>query len=97
MRSILIANIGNSDLGTGEQSYFGRGIYNIYEESKKFYDDKNFKFDAILLESMIRELIKEYEIEKIFLLATEQLPIHQQDTIYIARIIKEILDKSFGL
>jgi hypothetical protein len=97
MRSILIANIGNSDLGTGEQSYFGRGIYNIYEESKKFYDDKNFKFDAILLESMIRELIKEYEIEKIFLLATEQLPIHQQDTIYIARIIKEILDIKFEI
>ncbi|MCZ7381067.1 MAG: hypothetical protein O8C64_05805 [Candidatus Methanoperedens sp.] len=97
MKSMLIANVGNSDLGTGEQAYFSKGIHNIYEESKKFCDDKYFKFDAILLEPMIKELIKEYEIEGIYLLATEQRPIHQQDTIYIARIIKEILYKKFEI
>lgn len=97
MRSVVIANVGNSDLGNGEETYFDIRNDNIYEKSKELYENKNFDFDAILLEPLVEELIKEYEIERIFLFATEQQPVNQKDTIYTARIIKEILIKKFNI
>lgn len=97
MRSVVIANVGNSDLGNGEETYFDIRKDNIYEKSKELYENKNFDFDAILLEPLVKELIKEYEIERIFLFATEQQPVNQKDTIYTARIIKEILIKKFNI
>jgi len=97
MKSVVIANAGNSDLGKEEKPYFDVGNINIYEKSKELYENKNFNFEAIILEPIIKELIKEYEIEKLYLFATEQRPFHQKDTKYIASIIKEILNKKFKI
>ncbi len=97
MKSIVVANVGNSDLGKGDETYFDIRKDNIYEKSKEFYESNNFNFEAILLEPLIKELIKDFEIEWIYLFATEQRPFHPKDTIYVAKIIKEILTKRFQI
>jgi len=97
MRSIVIANIGNSDLGKDEKPYFDIRKNNVYEDSKRLYENVKFDFEAILLEPVIREIVKEYEIERLYLFATKQRPVHQKDTIYVACIVKEILNREFGI
>ena len=96
MRSIVIANIGNSDLGKEEKPYFDMRRNNIYEHSKQLYESRRYDFGAILLEPVIKEIVKEYEIERLYLFATKQRPVHPKDTIYVAYIVKEILDREFG-
>ncbi len=99
MKAIFLANIGNSDIGKNRKSLFtSRGQENnVYEKTKEIYEKGGFDdLDAIILEPIISEVKKDYEIKKIYLFATEQDPINIQDTKYSGKIIKEILKKKFG-
>jgi len=99
MKAIFLANIGNSDVGKNGQALFGlrESKNNVYEETKKIYENKQFDgYDAIILEPIISEIKKDSEIERIYLFATKQDPIHPQDTEYAGKIVQEILKKKFG-
>ncbi len=97
MKSIVIANIGNSDIGKEEKPYFDSRRNNIYEDSKRLYEGERYDFEAILLEPVIKEIVKEYKIERLYLFATKQRPVHQKDTIYVACIVKELIDREFAI
>ena len=98
MKTLLIANIGNSDLGKNDEPIFVLRKDNVYEKSKEiFKKGGSQEYEAILLEPQINKIIIEnYQINKIYLFATEQEPMHPTDSIYVARIVKEILKDKFG-
>lgn len=96
MRAVLFANIGNRDIGSNCKPLFDLKN-NIREESKKILDSGNFaKINAILLEPVIENIIPKYELFKIYLFGTNQNKSHAQDTIFISRIVKEIIVRKFG-
>jgi len=97
MNAILLANIGNSDLGKNDKSIFELRRNEIYEESKKLFQSGEYlNLDAILLEPAIKKIMSNYNLTKIHLFATEQHPPHSQDTIYMAYIVKDILKEKFS-
>ena len=97
MRNVLfLANVGNSDLGKGEESLFPRGYNDIFEESKKLYECGDFyNLEPIILKKKIEKLNNPINNLEVVLYATMQEEENQQDTYYIAKIIKELLIKDF--
>ena len=94
--AILLANIGNSDLGKGEDSIFSPKntsfTGNVYEESKKRWELGDYKdLDLPILEPTIKKIRESFEIQEIILFGTEQPTYNKQDTIYIAFIAKKII------
>jgi len=98
MKAIFLANIGNNDVGKNGQALFPKGAGNdVYKKTKEIYEKKQYDgYDAIILEPIISEIRKDYEIERIYLFATKQDPINPQDTEYAGKIVQEILKKKFG-
>ncbi len=96
-KAVLIANVGNSDLGLDESKPFSKIFENIYEESKKIYESGKFSnYKPIILEPVIRKITESCELEKIHLYATRQSKPHPKDTFYIAEILREIFVERFG-
>ena len=92
MKSILIANIGNSDLGKDNKPFFDLRKNEIYARSKEMLENKDFTgLEPIILKPIIRKIKENSTLDKIYLFATEQESHYSQDTIYIAQIIKELL------
>jgi len=96
MNAYLFANIGNSDIGKNLKPLF-KSKRDIYEQSKKLFEENKFSFDAILLEPILNYIKDNYTLANIFLFGTEQVNIHPQDSIYIARIVKKILINKFNI
>lgn len=98
MKSVLFANIGNRDLGHSSIPLFNNSIENILRQSEELSKNKEEinKLDAILLDPVIREIIKSGSLEKIYLFGTLQVPPHRQDTYYIAKIVRDILILKYG-
>lgn len=99
--AILLANIGNSDLGIGEESIFSSKntsfTGNAYEDSKKRWELGDYKdLDLPILEPTIKKIKESFEIQEIILFGTEQLPVNKQDTIYIALICKKIICERYN-
>ena len=97
MRNVLfLSNVGNSDLGKGEESLFPRGYNDIFEESKKLYESGDFyNLEPIILKKKIEKLNNPINNLEVVLYATMQEEENQQDTYYIAKVIKELLIKDF--
>jgi hypothetical protein len=105
MNIIYISNIGTSDLGYRESDtpLFDRRD-NIYELSKKIYSEclekkRNiYELKPLLIEDQIKKIFElESDVNKIYvvLFATRQNPPKENDTIYIAEIIKDLLEGKF--
>lgn len=98
MKAILFANIGNRDLGkNGTPEYKLGNNIDIYDNSKQLFENKKFDFDAILLEPTINYINEKHSLESIYLFGTEQINYNSKDTIYIAKIIKEILKHKYRI
>ena len=100
-KAILLANIGNSDLGIGEDSIFSPKSAsftgNVYEDSKKRWELGDYKdLDLPILEPTIKKIKESFEIQEITLFGTEQFPINKQDTIFIALIAKKIICERYN-
>lgn len=92
MKNILIANIGNSDLGKDNKPFFDLRKNEIYTKSKEMLKNRDFVgLEPIILKPIIEKIKEKGDLAKIYLFATKQEPPHSQDTIYIAQIIKELL------
>lgn len=99
--AILLANIGNSDLGIGEDSIFSPKnssfTVNVYEESKKRWELGDYKdLDLPILEPTIRKIKESFDLQEIFLFGTEQTTYNKQDTIYVALIAKKIICERYN-
>lgn len=92
--ALLIANIGNSDIGRDKISFFSseKGQVNIYEKSRDLWRSKEFEnVELLLLNPVLRKIQETFDIVGIYLFCTEQNPPHPQDTKFIAHIVKSIL------
>ena len=92
--ALLIANIGNSDIGRDKISFFSseKGQVNIYEKSRDLWISKEFEnVELLLLNPVLRKIQETFDIVGIYLFCTEQNPPHPQDTKFIAHIVKSIL------
>ena len=98
-RLLLLANIGNSDLGKeGEDKpLFNPREVNVFEESKRILESGNFEgLVPLLLKEIVEEITRiEQNTIKIILFGTRQIKPHRQDTIYIAYIVKTLLEEIF--
>lgn len=99
--AILLANIGNSDLGKGEDSIFSPKntsfTGNVYEESKKRWELGDYKdLDLPILEPTIKKIKESFDIQEIILFGTEQPTYNKQDTIYVALIAKKIICERYN-
>jgi predicted amidohydrolase len=99
-KAILLANIGNSDLGDGKDLVFSQKntsfTGNVYEDSKKIWDSKFFEnFNLPILDPTIKKISESFDIQEIILFGTDQDTHKEQDTIYIALIASEILYKRY--
>jgi hypothetical protein len=97
MRNVLfLSNVGNRDLGKGEESLFNPREHNIFEESKKLYESGDFyNLEPIILKKKIEKLNNPINNLEVVLFATMQEEENPQDTYYMAMIIKELLIKDF--
>lgn len=98
--AILLANIGNSDLGKGKDLVFSSKNVsftgNVYEDSKKIWNSKDFEdFNLPILDPTIRKISESFNIQEIVLFGTDQETHKNQDTIYIALIAREIICKRY--
>ena len=92
--ALLIANIGNSDIGRDKISFFSseKGQVNIYEKSRDLWRSKEFEnVELLLLNPVLRKIQETFDIVGIYLFCTEQNPPHPQDTKFIAHIVKSVL------
>lgn len=92
--ALLIANIGNSDIGKDENPIFAprNGHITIYDESRELWESKEFgSIELLLLDPVLRKIQEMFDIKQVYLFYTEQSPPHQQDTKFIAHIVKSIL------
>lgn len=99
--AILLANIGNSDLGIGEDSIFSPKnssfTGNVYEESKKRWELGDYQsLDLPILEPTIRKIKESFDLQEIILFGTEQPTYNKQDTIYVALIAKKIICERYN-
>lgn len=99
--AILLANIGNSDLGIGEDSIFSPKnssfTGNVYEESKKRWELGDYKdLDLPILEPTIKKIKESFDLQEIILFGTEQPTYNKQDTIYVALIAKNIICERYN-
>jgi len=92
----LFANVGNSDLGKGGKPVFS-GERNPYERSKESYLQRDFEYEALILEPALEYLRNLHDEVQIELFATEQEPPHPQDTLYMAYILRELLRRKYGI
>ena len=97
--AILLANIGNSDLGKNGEVTLSYGTSfegSFYEKSKKLLDSENFyDFELLLLDPVIKKISESYNIGEIILFATDQDDYKDQDTKYVAYIIKKIINTRY--
>lgn len=94
LTAFLIANIGNSDIGTDKKPIFSprNGQINIYDGSRELWESKDFEnIELLLLDPVLRKIQETFEITRIYLFYTEQSPPHPQDTKFIAHIVKSAL------
>jgi len=92
--ALLIANIGNSDIGKDKNPIFSsrNGQINIYDGSRELWKSKEFEsIELLLLDHVLRKIREMFEIGQVYLFYTEQSPPHRQDTKFIAHIVKSIL------
>ena len=92
--ALLIANIGNSDIGRDKKPILSsrNGQINIYEKSRELWESKDFEsIELLLLDPVLHKIREMFDIEQICLFYTEQNPPHPQDTKFIAHIVKSIL------
>jgi len=92
--ALLIANIGNSDIGKDKNPLFSsrNGQINIYDRSRELWGSKEFgSIELLLLDSVLRKIREMFDIGQVYLFYTEQSPPHRQDTKFIAHIVKSIL------
>lgn len=92
--ALLIANIGNSDIGKNKNSFFSskNEPVNIYEKSMDLWMSKEFgSVELLLLDPVLRKIREMFDIKQIYLFCTEQNPPHRQDTRFIAHIVKSVL------
>ena len=92
--ALLIANIGNSDIGKDKNPIFSprNGHITIYDESRELWESKEFgSTELLLLDPVLRKIREIFDIGQVYLFYTEQSPPHRQDTKFIAHIVKSIL------
>ena len=92
--ALLIANIGNSDIGKDKNPIFSprNGHITIYDESRELWESKEFgSTELLLLDPVLRKIQEIFDIGQVYLFYTEQSPPHRQDTKFIAHIVKSIL------
>lgn len=92
--ALLIANIGNSDIGKDKNPFFSsrNGQINIYDGSRELWESKEFgSIELLLLDPVLRKIREMFDIGQVYLFYTEQSPPHRQDTKFIAHIVKSIL------
>lgn len=93
--ALLIANIGNSDIGRKD----GKPIFSprnedttVYDKSRELWESKEFEStEILLLDPVLQKIREKFDIKGIYLFCTEQNPPHPQDTKFIAHIVKSIL------
>lgn len=98
--AILLANIGNSDLGKNRKAFLSNKDPsfqgNFYEESKKLLESGNFHdLELLLLDPTITKISESYNLKEIILFGTEQDNYKDQDTKYAALIVKEIISRRY--
>ncbi len=97
MGIVLIANIGGRDIGKKKNGSPLFNNKNVYEESKKLNEGKNFEdLELILLDPVISKISTHFEIKKVFLISTEQVPQNEQDTKYCGEIAKKMLNNKYS-
>lgn len=98
MGSVLFANIGTRDIGSGLTPIFSNSGENIFSISKDMCNstDRIKDMNAMFLEPVINEIRHSAQINEIYLFGTFQNPPHRQDTYFIAKIVKDILSLKYG-
>lgn len=92
--ALLIANIGNSDIGKDKNPIFAsrNEHITIYDESRELWESKEFgSIELLLLDRVLRKIREMFDIEQVYLFYTEQSPPQRKDTKFIAHIVKSIL------
>jgi len=96
--AIMLANIGNSELGKDNKSIFKPRVEDVYEKSKEMWNSGDYKnLELLLLDPAIEKINESFDLQKIILFGTKQVEYNSQDTIYISCIVKKIICNRYNL